>query len=70
MWEFMRDAGLAFFACGAVLFFGLSRVRSQIPELQMLDPSWIRTIGDGLMLGGACLALIAMFGRWLLNAIS
>jgi hypothetical protein len=63
-WAFTRDIGLMIFALGAVLFFGWSRIRSRVPELQLLDPLWIRTIGDGMMLGGACLALLAMFGHW------
>jgi hypothetical protein len=66
--EFLRDAGLIFFGVGAALFFGLSKAHSQLPELKRLDPLWIRTIGDGMMLGGAFLALMAMFGQWVLRA--
>ena len=65
-WELMLDIGLTIFAFGAVSFFALSKIRSPVPELQFLNPFWIRTIGDGMMLGGACLALIAMLMGYLL----
>jgi hypothetical protein len=68
LWEFMRDAGLMSFAFGGALFFGVGKDEGRTPQIHILDPSWIKPIGDCMMFGGACLSLIAMLGRWIWTA--
>jgi len=57
LWQFMRDAGLCMFACGGILFV-LGTIHRRIPNLP--DPTLLKSIGDLMMLGGACLAVVAM----------
>jgi hypothetical protein len=55
--EFTRDVGLSAFVCGSILL-GLSKLPRRIPNLP--GGAWLSNIGDLMMVGGACLALIAM----------
>jgi len=57
LWQGIRDTGLFMFACGGILFV-LSTIYRRIPNLP--DLTLLRTIGDLMMLGGACLAVAAM----------
>ena len=57
-WEFMRDLGLVIFAAGALVAFGLSRILYR--QLGSANVAWMATIGDAMMLAGACLAVTAM----------
>jgi len=57
-WEFMRDLGLVIFAAGALVAFGLSRILYR--QLGSANVALIATIGDAMMLAGACLAVTAM----------
>jgi hypothetical protein len=62
-WEHVRDLGLIIFVCGGIVLFGLNIIgrRTPLPP----DSWWIRNVGDAMMLGGACLAVMAMFvGYW------
>ena len=66
-WELVRDIGLNIFILGAILFFVPSKIHDRVPQFP--DTLRMRTIGDGMMLTGACLALIAMLvGYWVLSA--
>ena len=57
-WELLRDIGLIMFVFGCVVFIAVTITRYQNP--QRPKASWARSIGDGMMRGGACLAVIAM----------
>lgn len=57
-WEFMRDLGLVIFAAGALVAFGLSRILYR--QLGSANVALMATIGDTMMLAGACLAVTAM----------
>jgi hypothetical protein len=57
-WEFMRDLGLVIFAAGALVAFGLSRILYR--QLGSANIAMMATIGDAMMLAGACLAVTAM----------
>jgi hypothetical protein len=57
-WEFMRDLGLVIFAAGALVAFGLSRILYR--QLGSANVALMATIGDAMMLAGACLAVTAM----------
>ena len=61
-WEFMRDLGLVVFAAGgALVAFGFSFSRILLRELGPPNVTLMTTIGDAMMLAGACLAVTAMF---------
>ena len=57
-WEFLRDVGLIIFATGAVVVFGLTRILHG--RLGSAEVPYMATIGDAMMLAGACLAVTAM----------
>lgn len=57
-WEFMRDLGLVIFAAGALVAFGLSRILYR--QLGSANVALMATIGNAMMLAGACLAVTAM----------
>ena len=60
-WEFMRDLGLVLFAAGgALVAFGFSFSRILLRELGPPNVALMTTIGDAMMLAGACLAVTAM----------
>jgi hypothetical protein len=64
-WEFLRDSGVITFVVGGFVLFGLSvihRGTSQSPHAE-----WIRNGADFMMLGGACVAVIAMSMDYLLS---
>ena len=58
-WEFMRDLGLIIFAAGGALV-ALGFSRTLFRELGATNVTLITTIGDVMMLAGACLAVTAM----------
>jgi hypothetical protein len=58
MSEFLRDLGLIIFATGALVVFGLRRILHR--HLGFPNAALIATIGDAMMLAGACLAVTAM----------
>ena len=57
MSEFLRDLGLIIFATGALVVFGLRRI---LHPQGFPTAALIATIGDAMMLAGACLAVTAM----------
>ena len=68
-WEFMRDFGLVVFAAGGGLVaFGFSFSRILIRELGPPNVTLMTTIGDAMMLAGACLAVTAMGMGYLMPA--
>jgi hypothetical protein len=67
-WEFMRDLGLDIFAAGALVTFGIIRIAHL--HLDRASVALMATIGDTMMLGGACLAVIAMMIGFLVLSAS
>jgi hypothetical protein len=67
-WEFMRDLGLVIFAAGALVAFGLSRILYR--QLGSANVALMATIGDAMMLAGACLAVTAMVIRFFISGES
>ena len=60
-WEFMRGFGLVVFAAGgALVAFGFSFSRILLRELGLGNVTLMTTIGDAMMLAGACLGVTAM----------
>ena len=60
-WEFMRDLGLVVFAAGgALVAFAFSFSQILLRELGLPNVALMTTIGDAMMLAGACLAVTAM----------
>lgn len=57
-WEVLRDLGLVMFAVGAIAAFVLSRVLQR--QLGTANVAIMATVGDAMMLVGACLAAGAM----------
>jgi hypothetical protein len=68
-WEFMRDLGLVIFAVGcALVVFRFSFSRILLRELGPPNVTLMTTIGDAMMLAGACLAVTAMGIGYLMPA--
>ncbi len=65
-WEFLRDLGLVVFFFGVVFAFGLSRILYRL--LGPTNAALMTTIGDAMMLAGACLAVTAMMFGYLVPA--
>jgi hypothetical protein len=57
-WESLRDLGLITFASGALVAFGLSRILHR--QLGSANVALMATVGDAMMLAGACRAVTAM----------
>ncbi len=67
-WELIRDVGLILFIGGGFLLFAISAGRYLDPpqaneKVRALVDSWIWSIGDGMMIAGACLALLGTAGK-------
>jgi len=67
-WETLRDLGLIAFVTGALVTFGLSRVFHR--QLGAVNAALMSTIGDAMMLAGACLAVTAMVIGYLASGAS
>jgi hypothetical protein len=68
-WEFMRGLGLVVFAAGgALVAFGFSFSRILLRELGLPNVTLMTSIGDAMMLAGACLAVTAMGIGYLMPA--
>ena len=65
LWELLRNIGLITFVIGGFVLLGLSTIHRAHPLGP--QPELIRNIADGMMLGGACLAVIAMSMDYLLS---
>jgi hypothetical protein len=62
-WELMRDLGLVVFGVGGTLVaFGFSFSRILLRELGPPNVTLMTTIGDAMMLAGACLAVAMGIG--------
>jgi hypothetical protein len=71
-WEPIRDIGLMIFVCGSFALFAVTLSRCLDPPrpdewIRSFSDSWIWSIGDGLMLIGACLAVSGMFFGYLIS---
>jgi len=69
-WETIRDIGLMSFVCGSFALFAVTLSRCLDPSkpdewVQSLSDTWIWSIGDRMMLIGACLAVSGMFFGYL-----
>jgi hypothetical protein len=58
LWEFLRDTGLTIFVSGGLWLLVMNKVLRR--RLNRADARRLQTIGDGMMLAGASLAVIAM----------
>ena len=65
-WQILRDIGLVIFAIGTLVAFGLSRILQR--QLSAANVALMATIGDAMMLAGACLAVTAMLVGYLMPA--
>jgi hypothetical protein len=66
-WEFIRDLGLIIFGAGTTLVVcRYSRIFLQ--ELGVANITLMATVGDAMMLAGACLAVTAMAIGYLMSA--
>lgn len=68
LWELLRNIGLITFIAGGFVLLGLSTIHRTHPYLPHVE--LIKNIADGMMLGGACLAVIAMSTDYLLSGIA
>jgi hypothetical protein len=64
-WEFIRTVGLLMFICGGMVVFAVMLGRFFDPPepdawIRIIIDSWMRSVGDGLMIIGACVALIGI----------
>ena len=64
LWELVRDIGLFIFVFGGVVRFAVTRIFHR--RMDVADTRRMNTIGDGMMLAGACLAVSAMFVGYLM----
>jgi predicted transporter len=68
-WEFMRDLGLVVFGVGvAFVAFGFSFSRIASRAGSAPNVTLMTTIGDAMMLAGACLAVTAIGIGYLMPA--
>ena len=65
MWELLRNIGLITFVTGGFVLFWQSIIHGKNSDV--LHTEWLRIIADRMMLGGACLAVIAMSLDYLLS---
>jgi hypothetical protein len=64
-WEPIRDIGFIMFVSGGFVLFAVTLGRYLDPpqpdeRIRSISDSWMWAIGDGLMLAGACLAVLGM----------
>jgi hypothetical protein len=65
LWQLLRDIGLILFLAGGLILFELRWIypkNSHVPHAL-----WMRKIADAAMLGGACIAVIAMLMGYFLS---
>jgi hypothetical protein len=61
----IRDTGLLLFLAGGVVLFALGKIHLEKSHVALA--SWIGNIADGMMLGGAALAVVAMLIGFVLS---
>jgi heme/copper-type cytochrome/quinol oxidase subunit 3 len=69
-WEVTRSIGLIMFLCGSIVLFAVLLGQYFDPSKQdvrvrSLSDWWMRSAGDGLMIIGACVALIGFVNGYL-----
>ena len=62
-WEVIRNIGLIMFVCGSIVLFAIMLGQYFDPPqpdawIRSIAESWMWSVGDGLMVAGACLALM------------
>ena len=65
-WETVRDIGFLVFVCGSLVLFAVALGGYLDPPrpdqwIRTISDQWMWSVGDGLMLAGACLAVLGMF---------
>jgi hypothetical protein len=66
-WEVIRSLGLVMFVCRSIVLFAakLGDPPQRGAWIRPMSDSWMWSAGDGLMVSGACLALMAMIVGYL-----
>jgi hypothetical protein len=64
-WDVIRSIGLIMFVCGSIVLFAVKLGQYFDPPppdawIRLIAESWVRSGGDGLMVAGACLALLGI----------
>jgi uncharacterized membrane protein len=64
-WDLIRDVGLTIFIVGGLLRLAVSFARYLDPpqkdeKIRVLIDCWVYSIGDGLMIVGACFSLLGL----------
>jgi hypothetical protein len=71
-WVPTRDVGFIMFVCGSLMLFAVTLGRYLDPpqsdaSIRIICDSWIWVVGDGLMLVGAFVAVLAILGGYLMS---
>ena len=71
-WALSRDMGFIIFICGSLMLFAVALGRYLEPpqadaSIRIICDSWIWFVGDGLMLVGAFVAVMAILGGYLIS---
>ena len=71
-WALIRDVGFVMFICGSLMLFAVTLGRYLDPpqsdaSIRIICDSWIWFVGDGLMLVGAFIAVMAILGGYLVS---
>jgi hypothetical protein len=69
-WEVIRSIGLIVFLCGGIVLFAVLLGQYFDPaqpgaRIRSMSESWMWSVGDWLMIAGACVALMGFVGGWL-----
>jgi hypothetical protein len=69
-WEGIRSIGLIMFVSGGIVLFAVLLGQyfdplKQDARIRSMTESWMWSAGDGLMIIGACVALIGLVGGYL-----
>jgi hypothetical protein len=69
-WEVIQRIGLMMFVCGSIVLFVVLLGQyfdptQQDARIRSISDSWMWSAGDGLMIIGACAALVGFVGGYL-----
>lgn len=69
-WEVIRSSGLIMFLCGSIVLFAVLLGQyfdppKQDARIRSISDSWMWSAGDGLIIIGACVALMGFVGGYL-----
>jgi len=72
-WEVIRSIGLIMFLCGSIVLFAVLLGQcfdplKQDAQIRLTTDSLMWSAGDGLMIIGACVALMGFVGEYLTAA--